>query len=98
MDARKWLRANRYDDLANLIDEIINEWKASGNGTRRNWWDKLAGRKGGQPCIVAGREIPVLRAAQVRQGKEVTPNALCKNVNETIPGKVTQQRWEKRKT
>jgi hypothetical protein len=38
MEARKWLRANSYDDVADLIDNIRQEWLASGNSTRRNWW------------------------------------------------------------
>ena len=35
--------------------------------------------------VVAGREFPVLLAAQRRQGKAVTKNALCRNRNEQIP-------------
>ena len=30
MDARQWLRANGYDDIADMIDEIISEWQAAG--------------------------------------------------------------------
>jgi hypothetical protein len=94
MNARKWLRENGYDDIASLIDEIINEWRLSGNGTRRNWWDTLGGRDNGQPCIVAGREFPVLLAAQIRQGKPVTQNAICLNPDESIPSKTIPGRWK----
>ena len=45
MTGRQWLRANGYDDIADLIDEVINEWRLAGNGTRRNWWDVLAGSR-----------------------------------------------------
>ncbi len=82
---RSWLFENNYKDIALIIDDILEEWKKEGKGTRRNWWDKLAGGKNGKPCIVSGREIPVLKAAQIRQKKPVTKNAICRNENETIP-------------
>jgi hypothetical protein len=82
---RNWLLKNNYEDIALLIDEILEDWKKQGKGTRRNWWDKLAGGKNGKPCVVSGKEIPVLKAAQIRQGKPVTKNAICKNKNEIIP-------------
>jgi|SRR5579859_2724242 len=95
MDARKWLLANGYFEEATLIDEIMADWRKSGNRTRRNWWDKLAGRATGEPCIVADRKIPVLRAAQIRQGKTITANAICKNENEEIPTKRNTGRWQR---
>lgn len=94
MTARQWLRANGYDDIANQIDEVINEWRASGNGTRRNWWDILAGGKEGRPYVIAGREFPVLRAAQIRQGKRVTANAICRNSDEDVPSISVTGRWD----
>ena len=30
MEARKWLRTNGYDDVADLIDSIMREWQAAG--------------------------------------------------------------------
>lgn len=66
-DARVWLRENRHEDIADLIDEIMVEWKNAGKNTRRNWWDILAGDKDGNPRIVAGRKFPVLKEAQIRQ-------------------------------
>ena len=36
--ARKWLRDNNYNDIADMIDELIDEWNKTGKGTRRNWW------------------------------------------------------------
>lgn len=93
MDTRHWLRANGYDDIADMIDEIMHEWQAAGKKTRRNWWDVLAGRKNGAPCVREGREFPVLRAAQLRQGKPVTENAVCRNVEEEIPIIIVSGRW-----
>lgn len=82
---RHWLIENNYEDVAEIIDGIIDYWQKNGNGTRRNWWDKLAGGKNGVPLKVNGIEIPVLKAAQIRQGKPVTENAICRNENEIIP-------------
>lgn len=95
MTARQWLRTNGYDDIADLIDEVINEWRLAGNGTRRNWWDVLAGRKDGKPCVIAGREFPVLRVAQIRQGKPVTENAIIRNPEEEVPSIAITGRWAK---
>lgn len=96
MEARKWLRENGYSDVADIIDAIIKQWHTNGNGTRRNWWDKLAGQRNGQPCQINGQELPVLRAAQIRQGKKVTDNSLCRNIDEVVPPKTPQPRWERR--
>lgn len=95
MDARAWLRSNGYDDVADLIDEIMSEWSASGNKTRRNWWGKLAGGAGGKPTKIGSRTLPVLRAAQIRQGKPVTKNSLCRNREEVPPPVEEQGRWKK---
>ena len=96
MNARDWLRANGYGDVANLIDEVINEWQTQGKKTRRNWWAVLAGGKNGKPSIRATRTFPVLRAAQIRQGKPVTDNAICRNPEEDIPPIISSGRWLKR--
>lgn len=93
METRKWLRANGYDDVADMIDEAINEWRAAGKRTRRNWWDVLAGRANGQPCIYAGRTFPILRAALIRKGRPVTPDALCRNPDEVVPDIRVTGRW-----
>lgn len=94
MDARKWLRANGYEEIADLIDEIMAEWRLAGKKTRRNWWDVLAGGKDGKPSIRAGKIIPVLRAAQIRQGRKVTPNSYCLNEDEEIPQVRLNNRWQ----
>ena len=96
MNARQWLRANNYDDIADMIDEVINEWQAEGKKTRRNWWDILSGRKNGEPCVRKGRKFPVLRAAQLRQGKPVTENAICRDPAEEPPPIVVSARWSNR--
>ena len=79
---RKWLRINGYDDVANMIDEIIEEWRNQGKKTRRNWWDVLAGDKQGRPRIIAGREFPILKVAQLRQGLPATENAISRSIDE----------------
>lgn len=97
MTARDWLRENGYADVADLIDLVMAEIEASGSRQRRNWWDTLAGGQGGRPITVSGHEFPVLRVAQIRQGKPVTPNAICRNENEVPPGVITTNRWPRRK-
>ncbi len=62
MLAKQWLLENKYEDVAGLIDEVMDEWKAKGKHTRRNWWEILAGTAKGNPRVVAGRKFPVLRA------------------------------------
>ena len=95
MNVRQWLRENNYDDIADMIDEIMNEWRVAGKKTRRNWWDILAGRKNGTPCKRDGRVFPVLRAAQIRQGRPITENAICRNPEEIPPPVVVSGRWLK---
>ncbi len=96
MTARKWLRENGYDDVADLIDEVMAEWKERGSRERRDWWDILAGDRNGQPRVIAGREFPVLQAAQKRQGRKVTANALKRNRREKPPPVRQTERWSKR--
>jgi hypothetical protein len=79
---RDWLLKNDYADIAKIIDEILLDWKKRGVQTRRNWWDILAGDKNGNSRNINGRQIPVLKAAQVRQGVKITKNAICKNEDE----------------
>lgn len=93
--ANSWLKKNGYEDIALIIDGIMLEWKKQGNKTRRNWWEKLCGDRNGNSKKIAGREIPVLRAAQIRQGKAVTENAICRNEDEEIPKILTNTRWNK---
>lgn len=84
---RDWLLKNDYADIAKTIDDIILDYKKRGVQTRRNWWDILAGGKNGNSRNISGRQIPVLKAAQVRQGVKITKNAICRNEDEltTIP-------------
>ncbi len=83
--AKQWLMKNKYEDVAALIDEVMDEWRAEGKNTRRNWWEILAGDAKGNPRKVAGRVFPVLRAAQLRQGVPVTPGAICRDPKEKVP-------------
>jgi hypothetical protein len=71
--------------IAQTIDEVMAEWQRSGVTTRRNWWDVLAGDEKGCPRKVAGREFPILVAAQRRQGKVVTDNAVQRAKSEPVP-------------
>lgn len=93
MIARDWLRTNGYQDVADLIDRVMAAIAASGSKQRRNWWDVLAGGVGGKSIVVDDVKFPVLRVAQIRQGKPVTPNALCRNKNEQPPDLVRTERW-----
>jgi len=93
MTARDWLRANGYEDVVELIDKAIAKMAARGSKQRRNWWDILSGDAHGDPCVREGIEFPVLRVAQIRQGKPVTSNAISRNPNELPPDVRTTGRW-----
>jgi len=93
MTCRDWLRTNGYEDIADLIDQAMAKMAARHSKQRRNWWDILSGVKDGKPCIVEGIEFPVLRIAQVRQGKPTTPNAISRNPKELPPDVRTTNRW-----
>lgn len=97
MTARNWLAANGYEDVAALIDEAVRRIEAKGKKSRRNWWDTLAGGAGGRPLTREGITFPVLRVAQVRQGREVTPNAESRSRGETPPDVVATRRWPRKR-
>ena len=92
---RVWLKQNGYEDILEMIDEAIKTWKLEGIRTRRNWWEILAGDRNGYPRKINGKEFPVLKAAQIRQGKPVTANAICRNENENIQPIWQTNRWPK---
>lgn len=83
--AREWLRANGYGDVADMIEEIMKEWREAGNRQRRDWWTVLAGRKDGAGCVVANRTFPVLANAQRRQGVKVSKGAVRRKTRERKP-------------
>jgi DNA adenine methylase (dam) len=83
---RFWLLENGYEDVAQLIDEVLLDWQENGKATRRNWWEILAGDQDGNPRRINGREFPVLRAARIRQNLPVTKGCICRNKKETVPG------------
>ena len=93
---RMWLVENGYPEIAEMIDEIQADWKTSGKQTRRNWWEVLAGGKNGAPRTIYGRQFPVLQAAQIRQGKAITANAI-KATEQKIeaPAVFDNGRWKK---
>jgi hypothetical protein len=64
---RVWLRSNGYEQIALMIDEIIEEWQTQGKATRRNWWQVLAGDSRGNPRKIAGRTFPIIAAIRKRQ-------------------------------
>jgi hypothetical protein len=96
--ARRWLRENGYEDIADSIDAFLAEWKATGKRTRRNWWEILAGDSQGSPRTIYGMKFPVLKAAQLRQGLPITPNAISRP-GEKAPPPAPQAsgRWPKRR-
>jgi hypothetical protein len=96
MIAQAWLKAD-YPDIVELIERVEAENAAAGRKTRRNWWDTLSGGVGGRPYTVNGHEFPVLRAAQIRQAKDITPNAVCRNPDEVPPDVIATKRWPRRR-
>lgn len=93
---RGWLVENDYKDVAKIIDGIMLNWQKAGNKQRRNWWDILAGDKNGNPRIISGVTIPVLKAAQIRKGMKMTENAICRNDTEKPPIPLKEKdRWHK---
>jgi len=91
--AREWLRANGYAEVAAMIDEIMAEWKAQGKGTRRNWWEVLAGDSRGNPRKIAGRTFPVIRAVRKRQALPQSDSAQSNAPRERAPKMKPQARW-----
>jgi hypothetical protein len=97
MTCRQWLHENNYEDVAVLIDKALAIIEAKRRKSRRNWWDTLAGGPGGKSCMREGIEFPVLQVAQIRQGKPVTANAICRSEYEQPPDVVATNRWPKKK-
>lgn len=95
MNARRWLNEHGYQDVVALIDEVEAEWKSASKRTRRDWWYILAGDAEGGSRVVAGRPFPVLWAAQKRQGKPHTRNALKRNRSEVPPPVRRSRRHER---
>jgi hypothetical protein len=83
--AREWLRGNGYDDLADMIEEIMKEWRENGNRQRRDWWAVLAGRNDGTGCVVASRTFPLIANVQRRKGVKVSKDAVRRKKRETKP-------------
>jgi hypothetical protein len=94
--ARQWLRENGYADVAAMIDKIMDQWKAEGKRTRRNWWEMLAGDHQGRPRRLGRHEFPVLESVQIRQGLPVTSNAIRREEEKQAPPKPrVTARWPK---
>jgi hypothetical protein len=91
------LRENGYDDVADRIDAVMQGWKAEGKSTRRDWWITLSGGADGRPYTIDGKEFPVLAAAQRRQSKPVTTNAIRRNAREQPPPVRVNGRWPARR-
>jgi len=98
LTARDWLLANGYTDIVTKIDRVQQRWDAKRKGTRRNWWDVLAGGRDGAPKRIEGIIFPVLRAARERKDWPVTENSICRGPSETAPEVVQQQKWLSLKT
>ncbi len=97
MTCREWLVANSYEDVAAVLDRVLSVIVEKRRSTRRNWWDDLAGNRDGTPHVREGIEIPILRAAQIRQGVPVTASALCRNKTEMAPPMIRPNRWKAKK-
>jgi len=94
---KDWLKANQYEDVAVLIEFAEAKIAERGSKQRRDWWKTLAGGVNGKPHVVEGIEFPVLRAAQIHEEQEITPNAICRDPNENPPSKWQTGRWPKKK-
>ena len=91
---REWLRANGYADVAEAVDGVMTEWRLAGKKTRRDWWEILAGDKNGKPRVAGGVTFPVLKAAQVREGRP-NPQGVTRRRGEKAPPKLPTNRWPK---
>jgi len=91
--ARDWLLASGYEDINAMIEKIMAMWQQKGLGTRKDWWEKLAGTLRGEPCVVNGVKLPILSAARIRKGWPSVPCSLCRNRDQPIPSIVKQARW-----
>jgi len=80
-----WLRDNGYRKVADEIAEIVEGWKKNGVGTRKNWWDVLAGNVKGQPREVAGVKFPVIAAIRKRQGLPRADGAISRRGEKPLP-------------
>ena len=93
MDARTWLRANGYQDLAERIDRLLAEWKEAKKRTRRDWWLVLAGSPSGKPSMTGGKPWPMLTAFRKRQGYPVHSDSIERGPHELAPSVFAQKRW-----
>ena len=93
MDARTWLRANGYQDIAERIDRLMAKWKAANLATRRDWWLVLAGSASGTPSRVGGKPWPMLAAFRKRHGYKVHSGAIERGPHELAPPIFAQKRW-----
>jgi hypothetical protein len=93
MTCREWLRANDYNDVADLIDEAMSRMATRGSKQRRNWWGILAGGMNGKPCVCEGITFPVLVSAQRHERKKITDNAIRRNPKEKPPAVRVTGRW-----
>jgi hypothetical protein len=96
MTCREWLLQNEYEDVFALTEKAIALIKAKSKKSRRDWWDTLAGGVDGKPSVREGIEFPVLRTAQIRQGKPITANAIWRGDNEQPPDVVATKRWARK--
>ena len=96
MTCKDWLRQNGYEDVADLIDRAMFRMAVRGSRQRRNWWNVLAGGPNGEGYVREGIRFPVLQAAQSRQGRPITPDALCRNDREEPPAPRSTGRWAAR--
>ena len=82
-----WLRESGYEDVANDIAGIVEDWRKNGVKTRRNWWAVLAGDKNGRSRAVAGVSFPVIAAIRRRQGLPPAAGAITRPNERSLPPK-----------
>jgi len=92
-DARVWLRANGFIEVADAILEIMQRWRERGLKTRRSWWEALGGTRKGTPVTVEGFTFPIIAAIREERGLPPADGALELPPGVTVPPKMKQARW-----
>jgi hypothetical protein len=82
-----WLRQNGYRDVADQVAGVVAEWARTGNKSRRNWWDVLAGDQKGRAKTVAGVTFPIIASIRARQGLPPIEGALSRPGEKAPPPK-----------
>ena len=90
---KEWLAQNGYGDILKRINAVERGWDQKRTGTRRNWWDVLAGNKDGSPKTIEGKKFPVLCSARKRKDWPMTQDCISHNPTEEGLPVIPQGRW-----